>query len=409
MTRSPILRRRVAVALLLLPIVPAACASSVPPPTGPPSAVPSPVATQVAAQATVPSPSIAAPAAGASAAGALTEPLSLPASSVSLADTPTLADWTLAHQISAPGSGQITFADGWLWVVNRKDAGFTGSKPNGEIYRIEPGSGNIDATIEHARGGFPTHGEGAIWLVNAEFGQTVTRVDLKTLKAVRFRSSDTEDPVPEAIAVAGGFVWVGNNHDGTVAQIDPASLKVRKTIRLTEPGGFGVRGKAATDGTSVWFGVSRTGEIVRIDAATATEVSRIRLPQVPHEHLPAGLSQSDASVPEQLVVVGHRLYASTVEHVYAIDVSAVGAERIVTDFLDPSTDYATVLAAGESGDVWALVHGPVALVRIDGATSTLLGRLPLNVLDLEAGEMVAGDGSVFIRVPDGVLEVSRGA
>jgi YVTN family beta-propeller protein len=239
----------------------------------------------------------------------------------------------------------------------------------------------------------------------------VTRVDLKTLKADRFRTSTTEDPAPEAIVVAHGNVWVGNNHDGTVAVVDPATLTVTRTIRLAEPGGFGVRGKAATDGTSVWFGISRTGEIVRIDATTGTEVSRIRLPQVPHTQLPDGMALTDASVPEQLVVVGDRLYASTVNHLYAIDVSKAGSERIVADLAvsDPS---ATVITAGDGGDLWALVRGPDRLLRIDAATANLLGALPVDLHDSGptdqvsgAADMTAGAGSVWIRIPDSVIEV----
>ena len=286
-----------------------------------------------------------------------TPPLALPGTSVPIGSARPLTDWVVGRTLAAPGMGTAVFADGAVWAVDRKDGGFTGDVPNGDIYRIDPASGKTTATVEHARGGFPTVGLGAIWLVNAEFGQTVTRVDLKTLKADRFRTSTTEDPVPEAVVVAHGNVWVGNNHDGTVAVVDPATLTVTRTIRLTEPGGFGVRGKAATDGTSVWFGISRTGEIVRIDAATATEVSRIRLPQVPHTHLPEGLAATDASVPEQLVVVGDRLYASTVNHLYAIDISTIGSERIVADLAvdDPA---ATVITPGEHGDLWALVRGP---------------------------------------------------
>ena len=194
--------------------------------------------------------------------------------------------------------------------------------------------------------------------------------------------------------------------------VDPATLTVTRTIRLTEPGGFGVRGKAATDGTSVWFGISRTGEIVRIDAATATEVSRIRLPQVPHTHLPEGLAATDASVPEQLVVVGDRLYASTVDHLYSIDVSKTGSERIVADLaLDSST--ATIITPGDGGDLWALVTGPARLLRIDAATADLLGALRVDLHDggptkpvSGRADLVAGGGSVWIRVPDGVIRSS---
>lgn len=350
------------------------------------------------------------PAASATDTLSTTPPLALPPTSVPLGTARPLTGWVVGRTLAAPGMGFAVFADGAVWAVDRKDGGFTGDVPNGDIYRIDPASGKTTGRVEHARGGFPTVGLGAIWLINAEFGQTATRVDLKTLKADRFRTSTTEDPVPEAVAVAQGNVWVGNNHDGTVAVVDPATLTVTRTIRLTEPGGFGVRGKAATDGTSVWFGISRTGEIVRIDAATATEVSRIRLPQVPHTHLPEGLAATDASVPEQLVVVGDRLYASTVDHLYSIDVSKTGSERIVADLaVDSST--ATIITPGEDGDLWVLLGGPSRLIRIDSATADVLGTLPVDLpagpVDQVSGpaDMVAGAGSVWIRVPDGVIQV----
>jgi YVTN family beta-propeller protein len=372
--------------------------ASVAPPSKAPAASPSMVA----------SPS---PAVSASDSFSTTPALALPRTFVPVGSARPLTDWVVGRTLAAPGMGTAVFADGAVWAVDRKDGGFTGGVPNGDIYRIDPSSGNTTAKVEHARGGFPTVGLGAIWLINAEFGETVTRVDLKTLKAERFRTSATEDPAPEAIAVAHGDVWVGNNHDGTVAVVDPATLTVTRTIRLTEPGGFGVRGKAATDGTSVWFGISRTGEIARIDAATATEVSRIRLPQVPHTHLPEGMAATDASVPEQLVVVGDRLYASTVNHLYAIDVSKAGSERILADIAvsDPT---ATIITPGDGGDLWALVRGPSRLIRIDGATANLLGALPVDLHDegpidqvSGAADMATGAGSIWIRIPNGVIQV----
>ena len=45
-------------------------------------------------------------------------------------------DWVVGRRVPAPGMGTAIFADG-VWVVNRKDAGFTGEEPNGEIYRID--------------------------------------------------------------------------------------------------------------------------------------------------------------------------------------------------------------------------------------------------------------------------------
>ena len=149
---------------------------------------------------------------------------------------------------------------------------------------------------------------------------------------------------------------------------------------------------------------------MRIDAATATEVSRIRLPQVPHATLPDGMVPTDASVPEQLVVVGDRLYASTVNHLYAIDISTVGSERIVFD-LGVDDPAATVIAPGDGGDLWALFTGPARLLRIDAATSDLIGILTLDLGKTSSdpvtgpADLVVGAGSAWIRVPDAVIEV----
>lgn len=66
---------------------------------------------------------------------------------------------------------------------------------------------------------------------------------------------------------------------------------------------------------------------MRIDAAKRQEISRITLPQVKHERIEPGFGPSELTVPEYLVVAGDRLYASTVDHGYVIDVATPGAEH----------------------------------------------------------------------------------
>jgi len=315
-----------------------------------------------------------------------------------------LTEWSQGQTIEAAGDGHIVFADGHVWAVNRKDGGFTGNTPNGEIYRIDPQTGVIVDTVEHARGGFPAVGLGAIWYVNAEHGQTVTRVDLGSLTADRFPTSTTEDPVPEAVVVAGGWVWVGNNHDGTVAKVDPETSEVVQTIVITEPGEFGVRGKAATDGTSVWFGISRTGEIVRLDATTGREVSRMRLPLVPHQQLPPELSQAESSPPEQMVFAGQRLWALTLDHIYVIDVETISEERIVADI--PTGPWKPVLTVDDDGEVWSFMNEPVGLFRIDAETAQVVGRVPLDIPADSFRDIAGGGGSLWVRLDGGVIELS---
>ena len=168
----------VALAAFLLSLIGAACGSGAGGPAASASLAPR-------SNAPTPSPSVAAspsPATSATDIVSTTPPLALPATFVPIGSAQPMTDWVVGGTLAAPGMGTAVFADGAVWAVNRKDGGFTGDVPNGEIYRIDPSSGKTTATVEHARGGFPTVGLGAIWLVNAEFGQTVTRVDLKTLQ-----------------------------------------------------------------------------------------------------------------------------------------------------------------------------------------------------------------------------------
>jgi hypothetical protein len=320
---------------------------------------------------------------------------------------PETLDLQLGVVRDIPGGGMIAFADDAIWAVDPKDRGETTGVVNGDVYRLDPRTAQTTDKVQHARGGFPAGGEGALWLVNSEFGETVTRIDFRNLGVAVFRTSDSEDPSPEAVAVTTGAVWVGNNHDGTVVRVDPRTLEVTDLIRLTEPGAFGVRGQAATDGQSVWFGISRTGEIVRIDAATRREVSRLRLPQVAHEHIEPGFDPSELSVPEFLVVSGDLLYASTVDHVYVIDVATSGRERIVHDFVVGGF-WAVALAADEYGTVWGLRQAPMEILRFATDGQSVAGRKPLDDLDGVVARLAVGGGAVWVRAPGQVRRYAVG-
>jgi hypothetical protein len=347
--------------------------------------------------------------------GSLEESRRTPSRSATPSGVPELAGWHVARTIDVPGNGCMTYGAGALWVVDRADGGFTGDLPNGDIYKVDPETGETLARIEHARGCFPTVGEGGLWLINAEFGQTVTRIDLETNEVTRFRSSDSEDPVPEAVVTTPGAVWVGNNHDGTVAKADAKTLKVLKTIRVVpsaSDGGGGVRGGATTDGTSVWFPVTDTREIVRIDAQSAEIVSRMELPIVEHPDRPATADITDErlSAPVYLLVVGDRLYASSASHVYAIDISNPGAERIVADipvegWLVPVIGFSD----RDSQTLWALQSEPTVLLKIDLAINRVVGRLLIPTAPDRTGllqaQLAVLPDAIWLRVPGQMIEL----
>jgi hypothetical protein len=70
-----------------------------------------------------------------------TPALALPRMSVPIGSARPLTDWVVGRTLAAPGMGTAVFADGAVWAVDRKDGGFTGDVPNGDIYRIDPASG----------------------------------------------------------------------------------------------------------------------------------------------------------------------------------------------------------------------------------------------------------------------------
>ena len=322
--------------------------------------------------------------------------------------TATPLPWRVGRTLEIGGSGSALLADGQVFVVDEMGREFTGGVPNGHITRVDPDTMKVTGTAKHAIGGFPITADGAVWLINAEFGQTVTRVDLDTLEVRRFRTSPLPDPTPEAIAYAGGYIWVGNNHEGTIAKVDPATLQVLDRLSVVEPGEWGVRGRAASDGTSAWFGISRDGTIVRIDAAAGREVSRFTLPTIHHDVIPDGLTAAQSSPPETMLSIGDELWVQTLDRLYVIDVATPGQERIVAA-LGTEAQWDTQPVSDGKGSVWTLLYGPTTtIVQIDVATRSVVGTFSDAALGTSFGRLVPADGKLFFRTEGRLIELLEG-
>ena len=100
-----------------------------------------------------------------------------------------------------------------------------------EVWRIDPSSGRVTATI---RPGFIPEaiaaGEGAVW-VTSLFGDKVSRIDPATNRIV---ATIPVGRSPDSIAAGGGAIWVTSSIDDTLTRIDPATNRVIATIRLSE-------------------------------------------------------------------------------------------------------------------------------------------------------------------------------
>ena len=101
---------------------------------------------------------------------------------------------------------------------------------------------------------------------------SLVQIDAGTNRAKR--------PIPVAshasgIAVAGGSVWVSDNLEGAVYQVDPLSHQVH-TINLQ-----GGADSIAADSTGVWVLDSASGTVVRIDPSSRDIGDPIRVGEKP--------------------------------------------------------------------------------------------------------------------------------
>ncbi len=131
------------------------------------------------------------------------------------------------------------------------------------------------------RPGGVAYGVGSAWITDTS-DDMLLRADL----AGRVLDRIPVGPGPAGAAVGGGEVWVANQLNGTVSEVNPASGTVVATIRV----GNGPAAIAAAFG-SVWVANVTDGTISRIDAASG-QVSAT----IPLGSAPAGLASGSGGI-----------------------------------------------------------------------------------------------------------------
>ncbi|MDP9269799.1 MAG: ABC transporter substrate-binding protein [Chloroflexota bacterium] len=156
----------------------------------------------------------------------------------------------LAKAIKPPDEGfaGLALGDGSIWAAG---------KSRGQVFRIDPGNGRLQATIDDA-GSFSTgFGDGFLWTGSFD---GVTRIDSATNSATK-----TDVPgghVASTIAVGGGFAWTADESKGVVYKIDRAG-KIAGTIET----GIGAHNVSFSDG-QVWVANQDIGTVSGIDVVT---------------------------------------------------------------------------------------------------------------------------------------------
>lgn len=159
--------------------------------------------------------------------------------------------------------GAMALAFGSLWVGNCK---------GGEVYRIDPKTAKVLATIPAGIG--PSGelnvvaGAGSIWAPDQAAGK-VSRIDPAT-NAV----AATIDVTLSTSYLAFGFdaLWAVSGKGQTLQRIDPKINAVTNTITLGEMPGFLAAGEGA-----VWVQEQAVGTLAKIDPVKVSVVTRTKV------------------------------------------------------------------------------------------------------------------------------------
>jgi DNA-binding SARP family transcriptional activator/ABC-type transport system substrate-binding protein len=154
----------------------------------------------------------------------------------------------------------VRFGAGSLWSISSE----------GELVRVDPGSGEVLATI--GLGAEPSgiaFGEGSVW-VTGKHSPTLFRIDPSVNEVVdRFplpmRGVVTD--LTGEVAVGAGSVWVGHgayNPGAWVERIDPSTGRVQRRFSIL---GGDVDHLAYGEG-GLWVGSTPSGELRKIDPRT---------------------------------------------------------------------------------------------------------------------------------------------
>lgn len=311
----------------------------------------------------------------------------------------TIDGWRLTRTLQVPGTGAAIFGAGSVWVVDiqRGELMQDGRTPAGSLYQIDPATGAVLDRLRGAAGGWPTIGGGAIWLCTAAGDlNLLTRVDLRTHDVRQVRTS-TPPQLPHGTAISQGSLWAANWASGDLVRLDPTTGRVQKTLRLSGGGSGQAPSNPMSDGHNVWV-ANHDGLVTRIDATTGKKTSELQLPA-----LDVAISGVDPA--------RHRLYAQSRDTIFQIQTDSAHRDELTRELVitPQRVDVMVAGAAFGAGALWVVTLNPDELVRIDPTTLTVTGRLRLRGVDHGSNVPVAvaaGDRSVWVRLPDQVLQLS---
>jgi streptogramin lyase len=217
---------------------------------------------------------------------------------------------------------------------------------------------------------------------------------------------------PWGVATGEGAVWVGNQSDGTVTRVDPATNKVVRQVTLTEDfGNASPVGVAAGDG-SVWAADNASDKVWRLDPVTGAIRSIAHVGDM-HEFVGVGeggvwVSSEDGTVGQLDPVTGtvKRLIGAGADADFVgFSPGAVWITNYRSEFLwrlDPATGAVKAklnigpgaqAVAFDGSSLWVAMYNSGEVLRINPANGHVQRRVRIGVKP--RGLVVAG-GSVWV-------------
>jgi streptogramin lyase len=285
--------------------------------------------------------------------------------------------------IPIPNDGPAVVAGDAVWVVDSENgAANPDGTPKGSIFRVDTSTDSATDRIGGVAGGAADEGFGAVWAAGFAFN-AVYRIDTATHRVTRLASGPSSDEGPNDVAVTATGVWVANHHSGTVAELDPVTGSVVRSLPIVAPGSGGPQ-NLLVDGNDLWLSVARDNTVLRIDPTTGSIVQRA--------FVPGGTCGGLAADAGQIWITGGQCGS---ERLSAI-------QRQTGQVADIALGGIPVDVASAFGSIWVATLSPSRLVRLDPTTRTVTGSLDLPS---SPWAIAAGTDALWVRVDGALLRV----
>jgi hypothetical protein len=284
--------------------------------------------------------------------------------------------------VAIPNDGPATVAGNAVWVVDREGgAANPDGTPKGSIFRVDATTNAVTDEIKGVAGDWGAFGFGSVWIGGFGFN-AVFRIDTTGHVVDRLSSGPSNDEGPEGVAITASGVWVANHHGGTVAELNPVTGAVMRSLRLIAPGPSGPQ-NLLVDGNDLWVELVRDNAVARVDITTGMVVQRVTVL--------GGVCGGIASSPTHIWIASGECGTGLLS---VID------RRTGTVAELPTSEPIDVAVA--FGSVWVATIFPTRLLRIDPATRKIVGSLSLPGVPWN---IAVGTDALWVRVAGSVLRV----